>query len=339
MKYKILYKNYPIISAIVEEGERIKFSGTGVIGMSSNVRIGQGIDVSFKDGIIRMINGVAPYWQYLTSRKDKGHFLLSSGKPGSIVDLSLSGKLGLKVVKECFLACTEDVNIGVQYESMARKQFKGNKKLCTLTGEGIVFLSNFGEMHQINLKEDEEYFVDINSLVAFPDYMKYTIEKATNGWMSALTMREKVMICFQGPGSIIVQTCSNGSYRIWNTQLGIACQDDVDSSIGKVENKLNSRCRDIERDLSGLSNTVTANCESIRNIESRSVMNRVGSVNQNSINNPNASIPNAGVQEVNTDGSFNTSDTFTQQNMVSNASNGNQSRVSIYVDENDRRLF
>lgn len=238
MNYKILYRNYPIISGLVSEGERLKFNGVSVMGMSSNIRISKGLDVSFKDGITRMLNGEAPYWQYLTSDSGKGHFLLASGRPGVIVDLELSGNTGLKVVKESFLACTEGVNIGVNYEPLTRKQLKKNRKLCTLTGNGVVFISNFGEIHQINLKEDEEYFVDMNCVVAFPDYMTYSVEKATNGWMNIFSKKEQIMLCFEGPGTILIQTCGENAYRVWNNNLGFVLDDEFKHTLDKRINKL-----------------------------------------------------------------------------------------------------
>lgn len=273
MNYKILYKNYPIISGLVNEGERLKFNGVSVMGMSSNVRISKGLDVSFKDGVERMLNGEAPYWQYLTSDRGKGHFLLASGRPGVIVDLELSGNTGLKVVKESFLACTEGVNIGVKYEPITRKQLKRNRKLCTLTGSGIVFISNFGEIHQINLEENEEYFVDLSCIVAFPDYMKYTVEKATNGWMNIFSKKEQIMMCFEGPGTILVQTCGENSYRTWNNNLGFVLDDEMNKSIqaevNGLRNKIYSSIDDINARISELNSECSRAIESSRIAESR----------------------------------------------------------------------
>lgn len=275
MNYKILYDNYPIISGLVEEGERLKFNGVGVMGMSSNVRISKGLDVSFKDGITRMLNGEAPYWQYLTSDYGKGHFLLSSGRPGVIVALTLSGNTGLKVVKESFLACTEDVNIGVKYEPLTRKQLKKNRKLCTLTGKGKVFLSNFGEIHQIHLKEDEEYFVDLNCIVAFPDYMHYSVEKATNGWMNVFSKKEQVMLCFEGPGTILIQTCGENSYRMWNNSLGFILNDEFTETLDKKINKLSknvfSELDSLKSEMSTLNEISQKALNSARVLDSRTM--------------------------------------------------------------------
>lgn len=275
MNYKILYKNYPVISGLINEGERLKFNGVSVMGMSSNVRISKGLDVSFKDGIERMLNGEAPYWQYLTSDSGKGHFLLASGRPGVIVDLELSGNTGLKVVKESFLACTEGVNIGVKYEPITRKQLKRNRKLCTLTGDGVVFLSNFGEIHQINLDEGEEYFVDLNCVVAFPDYMRYSVEKATNGWMNVFSRKEQIMMCFEGPGIVLVQTCGENSYRVWNNNLGFVLDDDfhktLDKKVSKLGNRIYEEIDSINAQLKEVTNLSNRAIETSRVIESRTM--------------------------------------------------------------------
>lgn len=277
MKYKILYKTYPIISGLLEEGERIKFNGVSVLGMSSNVRISKGLDVSFKDGLSRMLNGEAPYWQYITSDSNKGHFLLGSGRPGVIVDLELTGTFGLKIVKESFLACSESVNIGVNFEPITRKHLCGDRKLCTLTGTGIVFIANFGEIHQINLEKGEEYFIDLSCVVAFPDYMKYRVEKSSNGWFNVFSKKEQSMICFSGPGVVLVQTCGENSYRLWNQDIGFALNSEVNKRIDRrvesVSKPIEEELRSVRDELNRVSSICNRLSDSARIVESRTMVN------------------------------------------------------------------
>lgn len=277
MKYKILYKTYPIVSGLLNEGERIKFNGVNVLGMSSGVRISKGLDVSFKDGITRMLNGEAPYWQYITSDRSKGHFLLSSGRPGVIIDLELTGSFGLKIVKESFLACSESINIGVNFEPLTRKHLYGDRKLCTLTGTGIVFIANFGEIHQINLEEGEEYFIDISCVVAFPDYMQYRVERSRNGWLNVFSKKEQYMICFKGPGVVLIQTCGENSYKLWNKDLGFALESEInrrlDKKLGSIENYVYNEVGEVKRELDRVGGMCNKLSENAKIVESRTMVN------------------------------------------------------------------
>lgn len=244
MKYKILYKSYSALQVVLEEGEKFIFNGVSLLGMDKYVRIGKGFNVSFKEGIIGLLNGELPFWQYLTAEGKTGSFLLSGGKPGVIADLTLSGNTGIKVIKSAFLGCSEEVNVAAKFEPLTRKYLKNNKKLYSLTGKGTVFLANFGEIHQIDIEDGDEYLVDLSCLVAFPDFMEYSVEKSKNGWMNVFSKKATVLARFYGPGSILVQTCGDNGYRLWTNDLGFVLEDEMYRTLNRGLNKTSRRLYD-----------------------------------------------------------------------------------------------
>lgn len=244
MKYKILYRSYSALQVMLEEGEKFIFNGVSLLGMDKSIRIGKGLNTSFKDGIVGLLNGELPFWQYLTAESKTGSFLLSGGKPGVIADLTLSGNTGVKVIKSAFLGCTEEINVSAKFEPLTKKYLKNNKKLYSLTGKGIVFLSNFGEIHQIDIEDGDEYLVDLSCLVAFPDFMEYSIEKSKNGWMNVFSKKATILARFYGPGSILVQTCGDNGYRLWTNDLGFVLEDDMYRVLNKGLNKTSRRLYD-----------------------------------------------------------------------------------------------
>lgn len=279
MKYKILYKSYSTLQVVLEEGEKFIFNGVSLLGMDKYIRIGKGFNTSFKEGIIGLLNGELPFWQYLTAEGKTGSFLLSGGKPGVITDLTLSGNTGIKVIKSAFLGCTEEVNVLTKFEPLTKKYLKNNKKLYSLTGKGTVFLSNFGEIHQIDIKDGEEYLVDLSCLVAFPDFMEYSIEKSKNGWMNVFSKKATILARFYGPGSILVQTCGDNCYRLWTNDLGFVLEDDMYRTLNKGLNKTSRRlyeCIDrLECRLSSLENESSNTKRQLEVIESNRMMENV----------------------------------------------------------------
>lgn len=86
-------------------------------------------------------------------------------------------------------------------------------------GRGTVFLSSYGAIHAINLEAGEEVIIDNGHLVAWPDYMHYKIEKASNGWISSI-MSEECPVCrFRGPGVILIQTRNPAALSQWLSSM------------------------------------------------------------------------------------------------------------------------
>ncbi|MDR2456712.1 MAG: AIM24 family protein, partial [Deltaproteobacteria bacterium] len=61
-------------------------------------------------------------------------------------------------------------------------------------------------------------------LVAWPDYMSYSIEKASNGWINSWMSGESLVCRFTGPGNILIQTRNPQSFKGWLATLGVAAR-------------------------------------------------------------------------------------------------------------------
>ena len=99
---------------------------------------------------------------------------------------------------------------------MTRGLFSGEGFfVLNIHGKGVVFLSSFGAIHPINLEAGEEVIIDNGHLVAWPDYMKYTVEKASSGWFSSVASGEGLVCRFTGPGTVLIQTRNPDAFSAW----------------------------------------------------------------------------------------------------------------------------
>jgi uncharacterized protein (AIM24 family) len=57
--------------------------------------------------------------------------------------------------------------------------------------------------------------IDNAHLVAWPEQMKYTIEKAASGWVSSIVSGEGFVRRFRGPGRVLIQTRNPGGFGQW----------------------------------------------------------------------------------------------------------------------------
>lgn len=218
MEYKILYPEaFPIIECQLRRGERIKAESDAMVAMSATVDVEGKMEGGILKGLMRkVLAGESFFFQELAANRGDGKVLLGHPYPGGIMDVDLDGSYGLVVQKDGFLASTSGVQVDTKLQNLSQGVFSGEGLfVLNITGRGTVFISSYGVIHPINLENGEEFIVDNGHLVAWPDYMEYTIEKASSGWISSFTSGEGLVCRFRGPGVILIQTRNPSSFEGW----------------------------------------------------------------------------------------------------------------------------
>ena len=220
MRYEILYDQaFPVIRVYLEQGESFKAESGAMISMSTTVDVTGGVDGGLFKGIARKLSGEKLFFQYLKATRGPGEVILGHAVPGAIMPIQLDGQYGLRVQKDGFLAGTDELNVGGAVQNLMSGLFsKEGFLVVNITGRGLVFVSSYGAIHQINLAQDEQGIVDNGHLVAWPDYMRYKIEKSSSGWINSLASGEMLVCRFTGPGSVYIQTRNPSALKTW---LGI----------------------------------------------------------------------------------------------------------------------
>jgi len=217
VKYKILYQGaFPLVQINLEPGETIKAESDAMVAMSTAIDVEGKMDGGLLGGLTRMIAGESFFFQTLTARRGAGEVLLAPSIPGDVVDVELDGSYGLNVQKDGFLAGSAALQVSTKMQNLSQGLFSGEGFFVVkVSGKGIVFINSYGGIHIINLEPGQEYVVDNSHLVAWPDYMHYTIEKASSGWISTFTSGEVAVCRFRGPGPVIIQTRNPRGFGSW----------------------------------------------------------------------------------------------------------------------------
>jgi len=217
MNYKILYQGaFPLVQAYLQQGETIKAEYDAMVGMANTIDVEGKMDGGLLGGISRMIAGESFFFQTLTARRGPGEVLLAPSTPGDIIDVELDGSYSMLVQKDGFLAGSAELVVSTKMQNLAQGIFSGEGFfIVKISGKGIVFINTYGGIHMINLEPGQEYVIDNSHLVAWPDYMQYTIEKASKGWISSFTSGEVAVCRFIGPGPVIIQTRNPRGFGNW----------------------------------------------------------------------------------------------------------------------------
>ena len=153
----------------------------------------------------------------MIARRGPGKVLFGHSEPGGILDVELDGSYGLTVQKNGFLAATEGIQVDTKMQNLSQGLLSGEGFfVLNVRGRGTVFVSSYGVIHPINLDNGQEVIIDNGHLVAWPDYMRYDIEKASSrGWISSFTSGEGLVCRFRGPGVVLIQTRNPGGFQDW----------------------------------------------------------------------------------------------------------------------------
>ena len=222
MDYRILYPEaFPIVECSLQRGERIKAESDAMISMSSTIDVEGKMEGGVMGGLARVFgSGESFFFQELIASRGPGKVLFGHALPGGIMDVEMDGSYGLRVQKNGFLAATQNIQVDTKMQNLMQGLFSGEGFfILKISGKGTVFVSSLGVIHPINLESGEEVIIDNGHLVAWPDYMEYTIEKASKGWLSSLTSGEGLVCRFRGPGVVLIQTRNPDSFTGWIRSL------------------------------------------------------------------------------------------------------------------------
>jgi len=218
LDYKILYQDaFPIVQATLQKGESIKAEGDAMVTMSPTIDVEGSVEGGLLQGLGRMLAGEKFFFQVLTARRGPGEVLLAPSIPGGIIDVELDGSYELCVQKDGFLAGSQGIEVSTQMQNLTKGLFSGEGFfIVKIKGRGTVFVNSYGAIHAVNVPDNEEVIIDNGHLVAWPDYMNFTMEKASSkGWISSMTSGEGLVCRFRGPGTVLIQTRNPRSFGNW----------------------------------------------------------------------------------------------------------------------------
>lgn len=221
MKYEILYQGaFPIVRAQLQSGEMMKAESDAMAAMSNTIDVEGKMEGGLLGGIGRMLAGEKFFFQTLRASRGPGEVLLAPSTPGAIEAIELDGSYGLTVQKDGFLAGTDGIKVDTQMQNLSKGLFSGEGFfILNISGKGTVFVNSYGSIHAINLEQGEEIVIDNQHLVAWPSYMNYNIEKASQGWVSSFTSGEGLVCRFRGPGPVLIQTRNPKGFGSWIQQF------------------------------------------------------------------------------------------------------------------------
>lgn len=216
MQYKVNYPDtFSLLEVQLNQGESLKAESGAMVTMDDTIDVDGKVEGGIMKGLGRMLAGEKFFFQTLKASRGSGVVTLAPTYIGGIIPIELKGQ-SYVIQKDGFLAGTQDVEVDTKMQNLSKGLFSGEGFfVLKVSGSGTVFVNSYGAIHTMDIPDGKQLVIDNQHLVAWPETMHYTIEKASSGWISSLTSGEGLVCKFKGPGRVYIQTRNPGGLAAW----------------------------------------------------------------------------------------------------------------------------
>ncbi|KAK1230407.1 hypothetical protein PQX77_006506 [Marasmius sp. AFHP31] len=210
--YRITHRHTnSILTVDLANGQTVRARPGAMVHMGAQVQLEGNFKFSFK----KMFTGGNMTYSTFSGN---GPVALAPLLFGDITTIPIHGTGQWNISKNAFLACTQDVVRESKSQGFSKVFFGGEDLFVYhISGNGTLWVSSFGAIERIDLREGQEHIVDNGHLVAWS--CQYQIEKAGGGTMNSIKSGEGVVCRFKGPGSIYCQTRNQDDFEEYLIQV------------------------------------------------------------------------------------------------------------------------
>jgi len=217
LTFRVLYRGaFALLEVHLRSHQTVKAQSDAMVAMDPSVDVEGKLEGGLLGGLGRMFSGESFFFQTLRAARGSGTALLAPAQPGDLLPILLDGSQPYLLQKDGFLAASEGVEISTTAQNLASGLFSGEGFfVLKASGRGMLFAESYGAIHGLEVPAGEQMIVDNGHLVAWPQGMHYTIEKASSGWISSFTSGEGLVCRFRGPGTVYIQSRNPNAFGAW----------------------------------------------------------------------------------------------------------------------------
>ncbi len=215
MDTEILYRpSYSLSKIKLGPGEEVRVEGGSMVSMSS----GMTLETKAEGGILKslarsVLGGESFFINTYKAPGNGGEVNVAPALPGDMMALDLQNE-NLMVQSGSFVASAKTIAIDTSWGGA--KTFFASEGLIMLraSGTGMLLVSSYGAIHEMNLGAGEKYTVDTGHLVAFTEGIGFQVRRV-GGMKSTLFSGEGLVVDLTGPGRVLMQTRSTDAFLSW----------------------------------------------------------------------------------------------------------------------------
>jgi uncharacterized protein (TIGR00266 family) len=215
METEILYRpSYSLTKIKLGPNEEVRVEGGSMVSMNADVTLETKAEGGLLKSLARSVLGGESFFiNTYKSAERGGEVNVAPSLPGDMIALNMQGET-LMVQSGSFVACEKNIALDTAWGGA--KTFFASEGLIMLraSGSGLLVLSSYGAIHEMNLGAGEKYTVDTGHLVAFSANIGFQVRKV-GGLKSTLFSGEGLVVDLTGPGRVLMQTRSTDAFLSW----------------------------------------------------------------------------------------------------------------------------
>jgi uncharacterized protein (TIGR00266 family) len=205
---------YSLLNVTLDDGEAIRAEGGAMVSHGGNVSMDTNATGGFLRSLRRSVFGGESFFQNtFTASGGEGTVTLAPPLPGDVVHEELTDET-VYVQSGSYVAGDTDLDVDTEFGGA--KTFFGSEGLFLLkvSGSGSLFVSSYGAIKPVDLRDGETYTVDTGHIVAFEATADFAVRRVA-GLKSTVFSGEGLVCRFEGPGRIWLQTRSPDAFLSW----------------------------------------------------------------------------------------------------------------------------
>ena len=215
IKTELLYQPaYALARVTMDQGDSIRAEAGAMVSMNQAVQIETQATGGFLKSLKRSVLGGESFFMNTFHATNGGAELtLAPTLAGDIATFNLENQ---DIILQSGSYLASELGITIDPKWGGSKSFFGGEGLFMLrcTGSGLLILSSYGAIHKVELASGQTYTVDTGHIVGFDAHLPYTIKKA-GSWKSTIFGGEGLVVEYQGPGNLFLQTRSPEAFLSW----------------------------------------------------------------------------------------------------------------------------
>lgn len=212
MEFHVLYRPaHSLAVCNLNPNETVRAEAGAMVSMTRNINVVAAAKNPNEGGLKRLFKGLKRmalggesfFTNTYTAMNQPGHVSFAPSLTGDMIVHNLQGEQ-LLIQGSSYVAAPDSVTVDTQFQGF-KGLFSGESLFfLSATGHGPVLMNAFGAIETIDL--NGEMVVDTGHIVAFTSGIKYSVVKASKGWISSYLSGEGLVLRLQGQGRMYVQS-------------------------------------------------------------------------------------------------------------------------------------
>lgn len=204
----------------LEGNETVKVESGAMMAMSPQVNLVAKADGGVMKSLKRAtLGGESVFVSSYTAPPEGGTVDVAARLPGDIGMYEIADPVALFISRGCWLANETGVELDTQWGGFKNLFGSEGGFLVRTSGRGKVVFACYGALEEWNLQAGERITVDSGHMVAYEGSVNMTIRKATGGIVQMFKSGEGLVLDFEGPGRLWVQTRNPAELIGWISSM------------------------------------------------------------------------------------------------------------------------